>query len=157
MYSWSKISGSILIAFILALLPLPDWALWLRPAWILLVLIYWTMMTPHQVGVGIAWIIGIGADLLQGTTLGEHAFAYTIVTYFVSRFSIRLRMYPLIQQWLSVFIFVTLYQFIIYCVQGFIGNLPSSPLYWLASVTSILVWPWLYFLLRDYNRGLKLA
>jgi rod shape-determining protein MreD len=145
------------MALILASLPMPDWTIWLRPAWVLMVLIYWAMTTPYRVNVGVAWITGIIVDLLSGTILGEHAMAYAIVIYFVSRMHIRLNMYPLLQQGMSVFIFVLLYQFIIYCIQGFIGELPDSQLYWLSSVTSVLLWPWLFVLMRDCRRWFKIA
>ncbi|MBV9576732.1 MAG: rod shape-determining protein MreD [Gammaproteobacteria bacterium] len=157
MHSWLAILTTFVIAFVLALLPMPDWTVWLRPAWILLVLIYWAMTTPYRVGVGVAWMIGLIADLLNGTLLGEHALAFTTIIYFVSRMHIRLRMYPLLQQGISVLGFVLLYQFILYCIQGFIGNLPNSNLYWLSSITSMLLWPWFFILMRDGRRWFKVA
>lgn len=157
MHSWFAILTTFLIALVLALLPMPDWTVWLRPAWVLMVLIYWGMMIPYRVSVGVAWMLGIVMDLLTGAVLGEHALAYTVVIYFVSRIYIRLRMYPLIQQGLSIFVFVLLYQFIIYCVQGFVGELPGSHLYWLSSVTSMLLWPWMFVLMRDWRRWFKVA
>jgi len=157
MHSWFAIAISMLIAIILALLPMPDWTIWLRPAWVLMILIYWSMTVPYRVGVGIAWIMGIIVDLLNGTLLGEHALAFTVVIYFVSRMYMRFRMYPLLQQGISVLFFTLIYQFILYCVQGFIGELPRSHLYWLSSVTSMLLWPWLFILMRDYRRWFKVA
>src|SRR5690349_11353732 len=126
MYSWSRVGFSLIIALILSLLPLPDWAIWGRPAWVLLVLMYWTIIAPYRINVGLAWSTGLLVDLLNGTILGEHALAFTLVTYFILRMHIRLRMYPLLQQSLSILFFVFIYQFIIYCIQGFIGQLPSS-------------------------------
>jgi rod shape-determining protein MreD len=157
MHSFFAITLTLLIAIILALLPMPDWTVWLRPAWVLMVLIYWAMMTPYQVSVGTAWITGLILDLLNGTLLGEHALAFTIVIYFVSRMHIRLRMYPMIQQGISIFIFVLMNLFILYCIQGFIGQLPGSQLYWLAAVTSMLLWPWLFVVMRDCRRWFKVA
>jgi rod shape-determining protein MreD len=157
MHSWVAIFTTFLFALVLALLPMPDWTVWLRPSWVLMVLIYWAMMTPYRISVGFAWILGIIVDLLNGTVLGEHALAYTIVIYFVSKMHIRLRMYPLLQQGISIFLFVLLYQFIIYCIQGFIGELPGSQLYWLSSVTSMLLWPWMFVLMRDWRRWFKVA
>lgn len=157
MHSWFAIFMTFLFAIVLALLPMPDWTAWFRPAWVLMVLIYWAMMTPYRVSVGIAWMLGIIMDLLNGTVLGEHALAYTIVIYFVSKMHIRLRMYPLLQQGISIFGFVLLYQFIIYCIQGFVGELPGSHLYWLSSVTSMLLWPWMFVLMRDWRRWFKVA
>lgn len=148
---------TLFLAIILALLPMPDWTVWMRPAWVLLVLIYWAMLTPHRVGMGVAWIVGIIMDLMTGTLLGEHALAYTIIIYFVSRMYIRLRLSPILQQSMMVLFFVLAYQFILFCVQGFIGELPSSHLYWLSSLTSMLLWPWLFVLMGDYRRRFKVA
>lgn len=157
MDDWFAILTSLVLAIVLALLPLPDWTAWGRPSWVVLVLIYWTINSPYRVNVGVAWGMGLLMDLLTGTLLGEHALGYTIVIYLVSRMYIRLRMYPLLQQGLSVFVFVLLYQFILYCIQGFIGELPNSHLYWLSSMTSMLLWPWLFVLLRDWRRWFRLA
>ena len=157
MHNWTAIFISLLIAIILTLLPVPDWAIWLKPAWVLLILIYWAMTVPTRVGIGMAWLMGLVIDLLNGTLFGEHALAYTIVIYLVARMHIRLRMYPVIQQSFTVFLFILIYQFVIYCIQGFIGQLPASHLYWLSSVISMLLWPWLFVLMRDYRRWFKVA
>jgi rod shape-determining protein MreD len=157
MHNGMMIAVTLMMALILMLLPMPEWTVWIRPAWVLLVLIYWSITVPHQVGVLVAWGVGILMDLLTGTLLGEHALALTVVIYFISRIYMRLRMYHLLQQGLSVFIFVLLYQFIIYCIQGFIGELPRSHLYWLSSITSMLLWPWLFVLMRDCRRWFKVV
>lgn len=157
MHSAIAITMTLLMALVLAMLPMPDWTIWLRPAWVLMVLIYWAMNVPLRVSIGTAWFVGLIVDLLNGTLLGEHALAYTAVIYVVSRMHIRLRMYPMLQQGLSVGMFVLTYQFIIYCIQGFIGDLPSSRLYWLSSLTSMLLWPWLFVLLRDCRRRFRVA
>jgi rod shape-determining protein MreD len=157
MYKSFGIIMTLVIALVLAILPMPDWTNWLRPAWVLLVLIYWAMATPQYVSVGTAWVMGLLLDLLNGTVLGEHALALTCVVYFVSRMHLRLSMYPLIQQGFSILFFVLLYQFILYCVQGFVGDLPASHLFWMSSVTSMLLWPWMFVLLRDCRRWIKVA
>lgn len=157
MHNWFAILITLLIAFTLALLPMPDWTIWLRPAWVLLVLIYWTMTMPYRIGVVFAFFMGLMMDLLNGSLLGEHALAFTLVIYFVARMHIRLCIYPPLQQGLSIGIFVLFYQFIIYCIQGFGGELPSSHLYWLSSLTSMLFWPWLFILMRDCRRWFKIA
>lgn len=157
MYNRFAILMTLMMALVLASLPMPMWTIWLRPAWVLMVLIYWAINVPYRVSVGTAWIMGMITDLLNGTLLAEHALAYTVVIYFVVRLHMRLRMYPMLQQSFSVMVFILLYQFIIYCIQGFIGVLPASQLYWLSSVTSMLLWPWLFILMRDFHRWLKVA
>lgn len=154
---WFIISITFLCALILTLLPLPDWIIWLRPAWVLLVLIYWTMEVPYRVNVGVAWTLGIILDLLNDSLLGEHAISLTLVIYIVSRMHSRLRMFPLSQQGLSVFFLVLLYQAMLYCIQGFIGELPHEWLYWSPAATSMLLWPWIYSILRDIQRRFKVS
>jgi rod shape-determining protein MreD len=145
---WSIIPITFLIAFILTLLPMPEWAIWLKPAWILMVLIFWAMTEPERVNVGVAWLLGIFLDVLQGTLLGEHALALTVVIYLVIRMHRRLRMFPLLQQSISVFFLVLVYQFILFCIQGFLGELPNSWAYWASSVTSMFLWPWVSSIMR---------
>lgn len=157
MHNWIVITLSLLVALVLAMLPMPDWTIWLRPAWVLMVLIYWVMMLPDKVNVGTAWLTGLVVDLLNGSAFGEHAMIYAMVAYIVYRLHTQLRMYPIIQQGLAVMLFVFFYQFILYCIQGFIGELPSSRLYWLSSVTSMLLWPWLYVLMGDCQRRFRVA
>lgn len=157
MHRWFAIISTLAVALVLTFLPMPDWTAWLRPAWVLMVLSYWAMTTPDRVGVGAAWFTGLVVDLLNGTLLGEHALGFTIVIYIIARMHIRLQMYPLLQQGLCIFFFTLTYQFILYCVQGFIGELPGSHLYWLSSVTSMLLWPWLYILMQDYRKWFRVA
>jgi rod shape-determining protein MreD len=156
MRNYHAIMISIFIAIILALLPMPTWAMWARPAWVLMVLIFWTMITPSQVNVGIAWTVGLLLDILSGTMLGEHALALTIVVYFVYRFRMRINMYPMLQQGFSVLVFVLIYQIILYSIQRVIGETPQSRLYWLSSLTSVMLWPWLYVMMRDYCRSARI-
>lgn len=155
--NWLIILATFLVAFVLTLLPMPDWTVWLRPAWVLLVLIYWTMVIPYSVNVGIAWMLGIILDVLNGTLLGEHALALTMVIYVVARLQSRMKMFSLLQQGLCVFLLVLFYQFIIYCVQGFIGQLPHGWLFWSSAITSMLLWPWVYSIMRNSRRRFKVA
>lgn len=156
-HNWFVILATFFVALVLTLLPMPDWTVWLRPSWVLLVLIYWTMNVPYSVNVGTAWAMGIILDVLNGTLLGEHALALTIVVYFVARMHSRMRMFSLLQQGLCIFLFVLIYQFILYCVQGFIGELPHDWLYWSPAVTSMLLWPWVYSIMRNSRRRFKVA
>jgi rod shape-determining protein MreD len=143
------VPATLLVAFILTLLPMPHWAVWLSPAWVLMILAYWTIAVPERVNIGIAWLLGIFLDILQGTLLGEHALALTLVIYLISRMVNQLRMYPLWQQSLTICLFVLLYQFVLFCIQGFLGALPMSWLYWMCPFTSLLLWPWVCSILRE--------
>lgn len=155
--NWFVVAATLFVALILTLLPMPDWTVWLRPAWVLIVLIYWGIVAPHQVGIGVAWMMGIFLDVLSGTLLGEHALALTVVIFIVMRLHSQLRMFLVVQQGLWVFLFVLLYQFILYCIQGFIGQLPTTWLYWSPALTSMLLWPWVSTIIRDCRRRFRVA
>ena len=56
---------TILVAFMLKLMPLPTAAEPFRPDWIVLILIFWAMTVPRSYSIGIAWMIGIVLETLQ--------------------------------------------------------------------------------------------
>jgi rod shape-determining protein MreD len=145
------ITGTVLIALMLELLPLPSLVIWSRPEWVLLTLLYWVMALPH-IGFFSVFTVGILLDLSNGTLLGEHALALIIVSYFVIKFHQLIRIYPATQQMLIMFILVIIYKLIIFIIQGFINQLPNVFLYWLSAFSSALLWPWIFILLRDFRR-----
>lgn len=150
------ICWSFILALMLTILPLPLWAAWARPECVLLVIIYWTIALPNRVSIGIAWLMGLLLDVISGTLLGEHALAMALVAYITISLHRRLRVYPLWQQASFVFALVFLYQLIIFILQGMIGQLPQTFLYWLPSLTSMLFWPWVFIVLRDWRRYYKM-
>lgn len=157
MRNFKAIVMTLFVAVLLTLLPMPEWAMWARPAWLLLVLMYWVMVVPSQVNVGVAWSTGLLLDILSGTMLGEHALALTVVIYIVCRLRMRINMYPMLQQSFSILVFVSFYQLIIYGLQGAIGHAPQTHLYWLSSLTSMMLWPWLYAVMKDYCRSHRIV
>lgn len=152
---WVLLCLSLCAALILMLLPMPFWFAALRPAWVLLVLIFWSLVLPGRVSITLAWMLGLAMDVLNGTLLGEHALALTAVIYLSARLNTQLRMFSLFQQGMAVFCLAMLYLFILFCIQGFLGVLPEGWLYWLPALTSMLLWPWVFVTLRDRYRGFE--
>ncbi len=149
-------SGIIVISFIVAIMltamPLPEWAINWRPAWVAMVLIYWCMALPHRVGIGVGWFLGILLDVLQGTLLGQNAIGLTILAFLTLKSHQRVRMYPLVQQALVICLFVLVYQLLSLWVRGIMGVPPRSWTYWMPAFTSMVLWPWLFIILRDLRR-----
>ena len=144
---------SILVALVLTLIPLPDWATSLRPEWLALVLLYWTMALPHRVGIGTAFGCGLLLDVLRGAVLGQHALALVLIIYLTLKVYQQIRVYPMWQQALSITGLLLLYQVMILWVNG-IMDVPSRGwTFWLPTFTSTLMWPWIYLLLRDVRRN----
>lgn len=146
------ISLTLCIAMMLTILPLPSWSVWLRPEWVMLVTIYWCLAIPERMSVGMAWCLGLLLDVLQGTLLGQHALALAVVAYFIVKFHPRIRLFPIWQKTFIVFILSMIYLGLIYWVQGLMGVLPNTWEYWLPAITSAVLWPWVFIILRDLRR-----
>ena len=96
---------------------------------------------PHRFNVGVAFVIGLLLDSLQGTLLGQNALALVITVYIVCKLRDRLRVNPLLQQTLMIGVLLFLYSGLLFWPQGILGALPRSSLYWLSPVMSLLFWP----------------
>lgn len=147
---------SFIVALILTMMPLPTWAEILRPQWVSIVLIYWVIALPDRVGVFIAWIVGLFFDVASGALLGQNAIAMAFIAYLAIKLHLRIRIFPLWQQAMSVLILVALYQMITLWIKGMIGMTTQGPSYWLPSISSMLAWPLVYLVLRAYRRHYKI-
>jgi rod shape-determining protein MreD len=147
---------SLLCAFILSIVPLPGWLEWYRPAWVTLVVIYWTLFTPQSVGIVSAWCAGFILDLMMDTLLGEHALSLAVVAYLSITLSHRVRQFPVWQQAFVVLLLVGMDQLILLWIQGVTGNVPRTWLYWLSAVVSMLIWPLLVLVLQRSEWTLRL-
>lgn len=143
---------TIIFAFMLAMMPLPDWADAFRPEWVALVLIYWTMALPASIGVTIAWFAGLMLDVSHGSLLGQHALGLVLVIYIIHSQHQRLRVASLLQQAIVIFFLLLLKQALVLWVDGIMGRAPDTWLYFMPSLTSALIWPWVYIILRDLRR-----
>lgn len=146
---------SVLAAFVLTNMPLPEALRPLRPDWVLLVLIYWCMALPHRIGVGVAWLAGLFTDVLTGMLLGQHALAYSLVIFLTLKLHQRLRLYPLWQQSLSILVLLALSQLLLLWINGMIGRPIHSWTYWMPSLLGALLWPLLFVFLRGLRRAFR--
>jgi rod shape-determining protein MreD len=132
---------SVLVALILTVLPLPPWADVVRPAFLVLTVIYWSVNAPRAGGLFIGFFAGLLLDVFQGPVLGEHALALSLITYIAVREHQRIRSKPAIQQALIVFAALILYEVVLFMIDGWTGNPVTSPLRWVHTVTGALIWP----------------
>ncbi len=146
------IALTLVIALMLSIVPLPSSVVVMWPDWVALVMIYWAMALPHRVSIGVAWGLGLLLDTLVGTLLGEHALALIIIIYGVIKLHVRLRLYPLWQQAVVVFFLLCSYRLVIFWMQGLLNYPPQGWQYWCTPVIDMLLWPWLYYLLRAVRK-----
>jgi len=148
---------TFLAALMLTVMPLPDWIVAWRPTWVAMVVIYWSLALPQRVGIGTAWVLGILLDVLQGSLLGQHAIGLAIVAYVTLKLHLQIRQHPLYQQSLFVGLLVAIYLCLVVWVNGIIGRSPHSWSFLTPVMTSMLLWPWLFVILRDIRRRARIA
>ena len=146
------IIASFMVAFVLAVLPMPHWLLWVRPEWVALVLIYWTIALPHRVGILTGLVLAILLDTLDGGALGQNAFVLVVVALFSLTLYQRLRVFSVLQQAGTVFVLVGINQLVCQWVQNLEGVGSPELLFLLPAVSSALLWPFVLHILRRLRR-----
>jgi rod shape-determining protein MreD len=144
----------------LAAVPLPDFIAPLRPDWVAVVLLYWSLMAPRQFSLLTAFWMGIALDTLSGALLGQNALALLVVVYLAEKFHLRLRVFPVSQLAITVLLLLGLYEFVLFWVDGMTtvaGDVEAGrtvPLIerWLPPITGTLVWLALYVLFDRRER-----
>lgn len=145
---------SFLIAFLLAIVPFPVWAMNYRPEWIPMVLIYWAMALPYRVGIGWAFLIGLFLDILEGSILGLNAMALVIIAYITLSLHLRLRMFSSVQQAGLVLALVGLNLLVCHWLQITTGQTVAADMMFLmAALTSAVIWPTVFQLMRHTRRS----
>jgi rod shape-determining protein MreD len=138
---------SSLVALSLAVLPLPAAIDAFRPDFLVLVVFYWSIESPRAGGLGLAFFAGLALDVIRGVVLGQHALALTLMAAWATHLRLRLRVFSPVSQSLTIFAFLTGYQFILFWVDGATGNPVTTFSRWLAPVIGALLWPLLTGLL----------
>lgn len=137
---------SFLAAICLSILPLPLWMNNLWPLWIVLVLIFWAAYLPHVLSPWVVWFVGLLNDVIQGSWLGEHALAFTVV-YFISYWMSRqIKVFPLWAQIAKIAMILFVYQALIAICQQ--NSLKDIFFFIFPLLTSLILWPWMLFLMR---------
>lgn len=88
--------GSLLGALLVDLLPIGQTP-WM-PDVLAIVLVFWAVHQPRRVGLGVAFLFGLGIDVHQGALLGQHALAYAVLGYLAIMVHRRLLWFAVPQQ-----------------------------------------------------------
>jgi rod shape-determining protein MreD len=147
-----RVTFTVIVALIVAILPLPPLVDAARPDLLLLLVIYWALSAPRIAGLSFAWVCGLAIDLLKGTTLGQHALAFLVVAFLTHKFQLRMRIFPIYHQTLTVFMLLAVYQFLVFWIDGIIGQPITTWMRWLPVMTGAVLWPILVALMDTWNR-----
>lgn len=152
--SYPLFALTVVLALVLSISWFPVGWFEFRPEWLGLIVFYWTFRAPAQFGIVMAWCLGLLLDILESTPLGVNAMAMALIAFLVLTVHRRLRMYPLPQQCLMVFLLVGINQMLVHFVKQLFGaDTPGFSYLWPA-LTSAVVWPFVSGLLDSLNRKL---
>jgi rod shape-determining protein MreD len=132
---------SALGALALSIIPLPTVLDVLRPDFLVLVVFFWSIESPRAGGLALAFFAGLALDVINGVVLGQHALALTLTAAWATHLRLRLRVFSILSQSLTIFALLTAYQFILFWVDGATGNPVTSFGRWLAPVVGGILWP----------------
>jgi len=156
-FSYVIILLTFFIAFLFSILSLPDFLPlvlgYLRPDWVLLVIMYWVLALPNRIGMFWALAVGLLADVMTGIPLGVHAMSFTLVAYLLLLQYQKIRMYSLSQQMVVIFLLTFMSKLLNYWLISMTAGIDFSLLYFMPAVASGLIWPLAYLLLRRIRRS----
>lgn len=143
---------SFVAAFILSMVPLPQFLQTIRPEFVTVVLIYWCIALPNRVGVGIGWTAGLFFDVATDALLGQHALTYALIAYLAIKLHQRIRVFPVWQQALTIFVLMMFEGTINLWIKGMLGDSPALWSFILPAICTALFWPLGYLLMRQVRR-----
>lgn len=131
---------SLFAALLLGLLPLPPALQPFRPYWLALVLAYWVLEEEDAAGLGLAFVVGVVADIAYGGLLGEQSLRLVVMTFILQRFRTQLRFFPMPQQALAIGGLLLNDRVIDAGLRLALGQAQLPWTYWWAPLLGLLLW-----------------
>jgi rod shape-determining protein MreD len=129
-----------LVALILTVLPLPPTLALVRPAFLVLTVIYWSIAAPRAGGVALGFFSGLMLDVFQGPVLGEHALVLSSLAFVMVLEHQKIRSKPAFQQSLIVFAVLASYETVLWIIDGWTRHPVNGPLRFVHTVFGAIVW-----------------
>ena len=104
-------------------------------------LVFWNVYQPRRVGVGVAFVFGLLIDVHQGALLGQHALAYTLLSFAATSIHRRLLWFGVVEQALQILPLFFGAHLVLLAVGLMAGGM--FPGWWLllAPLLQALLWP----------------
>ncbi|MCX7239640.1 MAG: rod shape-determining protein MreD [Burkholderiales bacterium] len=139
LFVWGSLVGALLLNMV------QNMGLWGRAAWtpdlLAVALVFWTVHQPLRVSIGVAFVCGLLMDVHHGGLLGQHALAYTVLSFLAVAMHRRLLWFTVpsqAAQVLPLFVAAHAVEVLLQLLVG--GNFPG---WWmlLAPLLEALLWP----------------
>jgi rod shape-determining protein MreD len=139
LFIWGSLAGALGLNMVLNV------GFWGRAAWspdlMALALVFWGVHQPQRVGIGAAFVFGLLMDVHQGSVLGQHALAYSVLNFFAITVHRRLLWFSLPSQALQVLPLLAAAHGVALAVRMMVGGVFPGFLMLLAPVIESLLWP----------------
>ena len=135
LFVWTTLA----VAFLLNIVPLGRMPA--MPDFLALVLVFWNVHQSRRIGVGVAFFFGLLMDVHSGAVLGQHALAYTLLSFFAVTIHRRLLWFTVPSQAVQIlplFLAAQAVSLVVHLIAG--GMFPGWELI-LAPVFQALLWP----------------
>jgi rod shape-determining protein MreD len=142
--------GSLLLALMINMVPLGRMPS--APDIVALGLVFWNVHQPRRVGVGAAFVFGILMDVHQGALLGQHALAYTLLSYGAITFHRRVLWFGVSAQALHVLPLFVIAHLVALLVRLATGDAFPGWSLFMAPLYESLLWPVVTWLLLAPQR-----
>jgi rod shape-determining protein MreD len=142
--------GSLIVAFLLNLLPVgpvPG-----MPDFLAVVLVFWSVHQPRRLGMAAAFVFGLLMDVHDGALFGEHALAYTLLSYGAISLHRRILWFPVLSQILFVLPLLVVAQAASLLIRMWVGGAFPGGWYFADSLVGALIWPLVHWLLLAPQR-----
>ena len=131
---------SLVIAFLLSVLPWSGTWLLARPDFVILVLLFWTLHEPRSIGQGVAFALGLLMDVTDSMLLGQHAFAYVIAAFGAQVLRVRILTFGFGEQTLHVLGIMVVTSLVMLVLNMLLGADFPGFAYFISPVVTALLW-----------------
>jgi rod shape-determining protein MreD len=122
------------------------------PDFLALVLVFWNVHQARRVGVGLAFMFGLMMDVHDGAVLGQHALAYTLLSFAAIAIHRRLLWFSVPSQAIQILPLFLGAHLVSLAVRMLAGNMVPGWALLLAPLFEALLWPVAVWLLLAPQR-----
>ncbi len=122
------------------------------PDLLALVLVFWNVHQPRRIGVGTAFFFGLLMDVHDSAVLGQHALAYTLLSFFAISMHRRLLWFGVPGQAVQIFPLFAAAHAVSFAVRMMAGGMFPGWTMLLAPLFEALLWPVITWLLLAPQR-----
>ena len=111
------------------------------PDMLALTLAFWAVNQQRRVGVGVSFFFGLLMDVHQGSLLGQHGLAYSLLAFAAIALHRRMLWFPVLQQAMQVLPLLIAAHMVSLVVRMIAGDLFPGWTYFIAPCFEALLWP----------------